>query len=215
MSRYRCAVFDLDGTLVDSGPGIIKSVKYALSKFGIEENDPARLAMYIGPPLEETFAKLCGFTDEQCSLAVKYYREVYVPKNMYETTVYGGIPEALARLDAGGVACTVASNKPPHMVAKMLEYFGLASRFRAYAGCDEHNPTKTAAIMSSLKSMPDLTVADCVMIGDRYSDAHGAAECGMDFIAALYGFGVKQEFEPYPTAFYANTPAEAADYILG
>ncbi len=94
---YQTIFFDLDGTLTESAPGITRSVAYALKKWGIEVEDLRTLEPFVGPPLAESFARYFGFTPEQCSDGIRYYREYYVNKGLFENSVYPGIEDMLRR----------------------------------------------------------------------------------------------------------------------
>ena len=91
-------LFDFDGTLFDTGEGILRSVQYALEGFGIHETDTARLRKFVGPPLLDSFSELYAMTPEQAQAAVARYRERYLPVGIYECTLYPGIPELLEQL---------------------------------------------------------------------------------------------------------------------
>ena len=95
---YQIVLFDLDGTLTDSGLGITNAVAYALDKFGIQVKDRSELNVFVGPPLKESFMRYYGLTPEECDKAVKYYREYYQDRGLFENEVYWGIPELLKYL---------------------------------------------------------------------------------------------------------------------
>ena len=98
MNKYKLIIFDLDGTLTDSGDGIINSVQYALKKIGIIENDRLKLRAFVGPPLIDSFMELYGLGSKEAWQAVQYYREYFVEQGMFENRVYTGIPALLAGL---------------------------------------------------------------------------------------------------------------------
>ena len=93
MKDYKAVLFDLDGTLFDSGEGVKKSVEYALNKFGIKVEDRDSLGCFIGPPLTVSFKTFYGFDDEKADRGVAYYREYYADKGIFEGYVYDGIEE--------------------------------------------------------------------------------------------------------------------------
>ena len=97
---YKAVLFDLDGTLTDSGEGITKSVQYALEKIGKPEQNLENLRVFVGPPLLEQFEKYAGIDEETARTAVEYYRERYAPVGIYENELYPGIREMLAGLKA-------------------------------------------------------------------------------------------------------------------
>ena len=95
---YDICFFDLDGTIIDSSPGITNSVMYALEKFGIEETEREKLYKFIGPPLTDSFARFYGFDDEKSWKAVEYYREYYQDTGIFECSVYPGFEKSLKAL---------------------------------------------------------------------------------------------------------------------
>ena len=107
---YHTILFDLDGTLTDSGPGITNSVAYALKKWNIEEKDINVLRKFVGPPLDASFAKYYGFSKEKCVQAIQYYREYYLTKGIYENQVYDGMEELLKWLRDTGRRAIVATS---------------------------------------------------------------------------------------------------------
>ena len=114
-------LFDFDGTLFDTGEGILRSVQYALEGFGIHETDTARLRKFVGPPLFDSFSELYAMTPEQAQAAVARYRERYLPVGIYECTLYPGIPELLEQLRAHGFRVAVATGKPTPMACSILQ----------------------------------------------------------------------------------------------
>ena len=123
MIKY--VLFDLDGTLTDSGPGIINSAIYALGKFGITIKDRKELFPFIGPPLSESFRDLFGIPEDQVPLAIKYYREDYNVKGIYENEPYEGICETLEQLCDMGLKLVIATSKPDYLAEVVLNHFDL------------------------------------------------------------------------------------------
>lgn len=109
---YKYILFDLDGTLTDSAPGIIRCVQYALEKCGKGTCPDRELLPFIGPPLTESFQKVCGMTAAEANTALEYYRERFARVGMYENSVYDGIPELLQNLRQAGKTLAVATSKP-------------------------------------------------------------------------------------------------------
>ena len=127
-------VFDLDGTLTDSGPGIMNCVKYMLEHYGITEYTEAQLRACVGPPLTESFMRFWGFDYPTSLEAVEVYRERYKPIGIFENSVYDGIPEALRAFRDAGARLYVATSKPTFMAERVLEHFGLREYFTEIAG---------------------------------------------------------------------------------
>ena len=144
-------LFDLDGTLTDSAPGITACVQYALEKMGKPEENAEALRCFVGPPLKDQFMSYAGFTEEEATEAVRYYRERYIKSGMYENSLYPGVEELLAFLKDRGCVLAVASSKPEQFVRQILEHFHLTGYFREIvgAGMDKKHTTKTEIIKKS------------------------------------------------------------------
>ena len=192
---YHTILFDLDGTLTDSGPGITNSVAYALKKWGIIENDVNKLKKFVGPPLDTSFAKYYGFSKEKCVQAIQYYREYYLTKGIDENRVYDGIEELLKWLRAAGRRAIVATSKPEPSAVHVLEYFHIDSYFDIIAGAtmDGSRVEKSDVIRYALDRAGIRDLAGVVMVGDRENDIQGAKMNGLDSIGVLYGYGSREE----------------------
>ena len=182
-------LFDLDGTLTDSGPGITRCVQYALASFGIEEPDLEKLNCYVGPPLLESFMNFAGLGCEEAQQAITKYRERYEAEGIFENEVYGGIPEVLAYLKEQGKILAVASSKPEKYVEQILEHFEIRKYFTVVTG-SEMNETRTdkgEVIAETLRRLgAEDSRSDVVMVGDRSYDVIGARENGLLCVCLLY-----------------------------
>lgn len=212
--RYSLALFDFDGTLCDTGPGIKRSVKYALSRFGIDENDDSMLGSFVGPPLGGSFIKNYGFTEQQAEQAVLYYREKYTTGGLYEAELYPGVCDMLGTLSRAGVTLAVASGKPLPMVRDLARHFGI-EQFFSFISAQEDGREQKADIIEHL--FAHFGVRDrsrCVMIGDRANDAMGAQKAGVDFIACMYGgYDLPGEFEAFPRVASVNSASEIPKFV--
>ncbi|MBQ3841688.1 MAG: HAD family hydrolase [Ruminiclostridium sp.] len=212
---YKYLLFDLDGTLTDPGLGITNSVMYALRKFDINVDDRTSLYRFIGPPLKDSFGKFFGFSDEQCMLAIKYYREYFTERGIFENEVYDGIPELLSRLKGKGKTLAVATSKPEPFAVRILRHFGLSDSFDLVAGAtlDETRTKKTDVIKYALESLGVSDKAEAVMIGDREHDIIGANENGLDSLGVLFGYGSREELEAAGAAYIAEKPMDIENYV--
>ena len=194
---YHTILFDLDGTLTDSGPGITNSVAYALKKWNIEEKDINVLRKFVGPPLDASFAKYYGFSKEKCVQAIQYYREYYLTKGIYENRVYDGMEELLKWLRDTGRRVIVATSKPEPSAIHVLEYFQIDSYFDIIAGAtmDGSRVEKSDVIRYALDRAGIRDLSGVVMVGDRENDIQGAKANGLDSIGVLYGYGSREELE--------------------
>ena len=214
--KYRALLFDLDGTLTDSGEGITKSVQYALEKLGKPEPDLQKLRIFVGPPLMEQFMSYASLTEAEGRQAVAYYRERYTPVGLYENKVYDGVPEMLRELKDRGYLLAVASSKPTVFVRKVLEHFDLLSCFDVVIGSevDGRRTEKVEVIEAALEELGMQDRRDEVMmIGDRMHDVEGARKASLSCLAVSYGYGSMEELTAAGPAAIAASPAEVAAFF--
>ena len=186
-------LFDLDGTLTDSGPGILNAVAYAVGKLGLPAHERDFYRRFIGPPLQVSFQTWCGLDEAGARRAVEVYREYYNDTGIWENAPYPGVPELLGELEAAGKVLMVASAKPEVMAVRVLEHFGLMEHLRYVAGAslNEARDQKSEAIRRCLER----SAGRAFMVGDRLYDVRGAHENGIGAIGVLYGYGGRQELE--------------------
>ena len=195
--KYKYILFDLDGTITESGPGIMNSVEYALNKMNREVGERDTLKKFIGPPLTESMEKYYGMSEEEALLGVKYYREYYHDKGIYENRVYDGLEEVLKKINEAGKQAIVATSKPEKYAKIIIDHFHLTQYFACVAGMemDGGRGTKAQVITYALEKNDITDKSNVLMIGDREHDVIGAHENGLDCLGILYGFGSRKEFE--------------------
>ncbi len=195
MEKYASVLFDLDGTLTDPGKGIRNSVAYALDKMGLPKQSQQELNLFIGPPLQEGFRRLCGLDEKQVNEAVAYYREYYQEKGIFENVVYPGVEQMLQTLKNNGRRLIVATSKPEVYARQILEHFCLAPYFAYIAGgnLDGSRCTKSEVIRYALEKCRIKKGTGCVMVGDRKHDIIGAKSEGIASVGVLYGYGSREE----------------------
>lgn len=201
-------LFDLDGTLTDSGEGITKSVQYALEKLGITEENPDNLRCFVGPPLQESFMSYSGLDEGQTKQAVAFYRERFSKVGMFENSLYPMIPELLELLKINDKILGVASSKPEVYVKQILEYFGIAQYFDTIVGSelDGTRSKKAEVIEEALARLHMQNARDKVlMVGDKEQDVAGAKSCGLQCIGVAYGYGSREELEKAGAVYIAET----------
>lgn len=195
MKKYKYLLFDLDGTLTDSGAGIINSIIYALSKFGISVPAHSQLYKFIGPPILESFSKYYGFDDVSCWEALRYFREYFAEKGIFENEVYPGVAEMLGELKSAGHSIILATSKPEESAVRVLEHFSLVQYFDFIAGStmDETRSSKDAVIAYALSGAGITEKGSAIMVGDREHDVIGAKQNSLPCVGVLYGYGSRQE----------------------
>ena len=210
---YKYVLFDLDGTLTNSELGITTCVQHALRKFGIEVEDSTVLRPFIGPPLGESFQVYYGLSKEESEQAIKYYRERFSVKGLYENEVYEGVEKMLQSLKDSGKKLIVATSKPEKFTMIILEHFDLLKFFDFVAGAtmDGSRGEKADVICYALEKYGIEDKSEVIMIGDRKFDILGAKENGLKSIGVLYGFGDREEL----TEAGADYIVEKAEDIIG
>lgn len=214
---YKYVLFDLDGTLTDSSPGITNSVAYALEKFGINDYNKQDLRKFIGPPLVNSFMEFYGFDEDKALLGVEYYREYFRDRGIFENSVYEGVVPMLEMLKGDGKIVVLATSKPEEFAIRILEHFGLAKYFDYVAGAsmDGSLSKKSDVIGVAFERAgigPD-EKPEAIMVGDRRHDIEGAAINGIDSIGVLYGFGSLEELTAAGATYIAESPVSIISMV--
>lgn len=190
----RAVLFDWDGTVADTRPGIFNSVRYAIGQYGIADKPDDELRYFIGPPLYDGFEHVFGVSPELANELTDTYRVYYRDKGIFECNVYDGVGDLLRELHDAGVKTAVVSSKPKEFLDRLVEHFGLAEHLDAVVGpaMDNHNSNKTVLVNQALKELM-LLPSTVAMIGDRHFDMEGAKAAGVNAVGVLYGYGTEEE----------------------
>ena len=210
----RILLFDLDGTLTDSGPGIMKAAQYALRAYGIEK-PWQELGFFVGPPLNETFVRFVP--EQEIPAAVAKFREYYQKDGWLDNAPYPGVQNMLERLQASGLRLFVATSKPEQTAVQVLTHFGLAGYFEAICGAPEDDPEagkKVNVVKRVLRQAGCEELSQAVMIGDREHDIIGGHLAGLEAIGVLYGYGSQEELRLAGAEAVCRTPAAVAELFL-
>jgi phosphoglycolate phosphatase len=207
-------LFDLDGTIVNSYPGIEFCITNALLDHGFEALDDETMQTFIGPPLVQSFARFVP--EHQVKDVVEAYRKHYEAEGLTNYIVYDGLVEAVHTLADAGVPLGVATLKPRRYAVPLLEHIGIADKFDFIAGTqsDHSQETKADIISIALGELGLPASPRVYMIGDREHDAFGAVETGVSFIGADWGFGSREELIAAHATSFAATPHELAPMLL-
>ena len=206
---YRNIMFDLDGTVTDSGRAIISSVEYALSHFGYENQPKEKLQSFIGPSLFDSFTREYAMNEEDCKKAVALYREVYEKKGlMFDVDIYEGIPELLRDLKNRGFRVFLVTSKPLHFTGQIMDHIGLSEYFDALIGPELTDPDSDKKRLIERAVLENgLLKEECLMIGDTKFDILGACGAGVDSVGVLYGYGREEELKACGATYLADSAA--------
>lgn len=211
--NVKYVLFDLDGTLTDSGIGITKAVAYALKKFNIEIDDLRELFKFIGPPLEKSFAEYFNLSEKDTNLAMEYFHEYYDETGIYENFPYDGITDVLAKLRNDGIKLVIATSKPTVMADIVLKHFDLEKYFDfiATASMDRTRRSKEEVLKYAIDNLGIIDMSTAIMVGDTRFDVEGAHSFGMKCIAVSYGYGTIEELKAAGADFIAALPEDILD----
>ena len=203
----KAVLFDLDGTLTDSGEGIINSAQYAFAQMGYPVPPREKMGVFIGPPLWDTFEQF-GIPKERTEEAVQIFRSRYIPIGKFENTPYPGIRELLAQLKQRGYLLYVATSKPEETAIEILEHFDLARYFDKICGAAmEGGRNSKEAVIEYLLDQVGRDM-EKVMVGDTKYDVLGAKAHGIPTIAVSWGYGDLQEIRQAGPMAIVDTPEE-------
>jgi phosphoglycolate phosphatase len=210
----RLVLFDLDGTLVDSAPGIHSSVRHAARELGLPEPTPEQLRAMVGPPLQDGFALVLGVPPDDVPRAVAAYRAHYSAGALLDATVYPGVPELLAALADAGATLAVATSKPEPFAVRLLAHAGLLPSFTSVHGAtfDGTVRHKDQVVAAALAAHPGGERP--VLVGDRAHDVFGAAAHGLPCIGAGWGPAPPGELADAGAAVVAATPGDVRTALL-
>lgn len=213
MSRiHDFILFDLDGTLSDPLQGIGRSINFALTHFGYPERALDDLRFCVGPPLKYSFRELTGTdSDAHVRELIDKYRERYGDVGYAENTLYAGIPEALAAIDAAGIPMGLCTSKRADFAERILDLFGLRQHFRFVSGgdVDIHKWEQVAELVAQ-----GVVGSASLMVGDREVDIDAGHRNGLAAGGVLWGFGSHAELAAGAPRYLFAQPGELATALI-
>ncbi len=217
MPAYTAILFDLDGTIVDSAPGITATLAYTFEQLGRPVPSPAELVAFVGPPILDSFRERGGMTHAQAEEALEIYRPQYLKTGVFDATIYPGIPALLKRIHESGIPLSLATSKPETPATLILEHYDLLRYFDLVTGAsdDETRSAKADVVEEALKRLAAFgaDLSRPIMVGDRHHDVDGAAAHGVPTIFVRWGYG--SPAEEVGTIAVANDAPELATLLLG
>ncbi|MBQ3137402.1 MAG: HAD hydrolase-like protein [Clostridia bacterium] len=217
MKNYDYVIFDFDGTVVDTGEGILKSLQYSFKEMGKEVPSLSDLKKFIGPPVYYSYTTYYGVSEDEVGLYIKKYRERYRAKGIYECALYKGFPEILDVLHENGVKVGVASSKPESLIYDVADFLNITKKFDVIVGVqidDSNHSSKAGLILEAMKKLGVKDNSKVLMVGDRCYDIDGAAGAGVNSCGVLWGYGSEEEFREHNADFVVSDTNELLNLIL-
>ena len=213
--KYKCIIFDLDGTLANTFPGILHSYEFAAKKLGLPIPNEKIVNEAIGAPLAEVFRERFGLNESMTDEAIRYYRENYAKRGILEAEGYPEMEKVLCTLKTEGKKVGVATLKNEEFAKKMLENMGLSKYMDYIAGMDGRDKLTKAMLIAKVLEVLKQKEQETVLVGDSFYDALGAKEAGVDFIGVTYGFGFQnvKDITPYENIGVIKKPLELLSII--
>ena len=207
-------LFDLDGTLIDSELGILTCVRHALTRMAVPVPEPASLRSWIGPPLHHSFAPLLDRDEARIRAAIDHYHDRFQSIGWREHTVYPGMAELIAALQAAGHRLAVVTSKPKMHAAPIIANLPFGAVFdRLYGPQPGSSQCEKATMIATALADFNATPEQAVMIGDRCFDIAGAVANGIRGLGVLWGFGSRQELQQAGASAIVATPDDLAKLL--
>lgn len=213
--KYNTVLFDFDGTLADTSKAIFPCLLYTYEKLGLEAPDLKNIHKFIGPPLADSF-RIIGLEEKYVDRAVDIYREYFNNTDYFlDIELFDGIENLLENLKSRGVRLAVTSIRVEDKLKVVCGNLGLERLFPVICGrvAEEGVFSKADVVRRALEQMGN-PGGETLLIGDSKYDEEGAAELGIDFIAAMYGFGYDSRDAVERSVLIADTVDEMAEFLL-
>lgn len=217
MAVFDYLIFDFDGTVADTGEGILKSLQYSFVAMGDPEPELSDLKKFIGPPVFYSYTHFYGISEDRVDLYVKKYRERYREKGIYESKVYDGLKDLLVSLKEKNIKVGIASSKPENLIYSVSDYLGITDMFDVIVGVKSDNSkhsTKAGLIAQAMQELGAQDKNKVLMVGDRLFDIDGAHEAGVKCCGALWGYGDEEEFKEHNADFIVRLPEEIEKIVF-
>ena len=216
MSNFSHLIFDLDGTLVNSKPGLLNALRYVLKNMGLKHQPEEIIDQLIGPPIQQGMKEVLGFNDQQIEISSRLFREYYGAYGLFEGEVYPGIHLLLEELVAQGKKLFVATSKYALFLPAILRHFELDRYFDDREAAEGTVLQTKAELITNLmdrnRLVPSKTI---VMIGDTRFDIVGGKANQIATIAVGYGFGQTDELQSLDPDYFAQDVDDLTEFLLG
>lgn len=216
MANFSHIIFDLDGTLIDSKPGLLNGLRYVLAKMGLDYPAEEIIDSLIGPPVQQGMKNILGFNDKQVEISSRLFREYYGERGLYEGTIYPGIEILLEELLADGAKLYIATSKHAVFLPVILRHFELDRYFDDTEGSEGTVLQTKAELITNLMDRNRLEPSHRIaMIGDTKFDIVGGKANEITTIAVGYGFGINEELQELDPDYFAEDVDDLTEILLG
>ena len=217
MSKYTTILWDLDGTIINSSPGVFESFNHTFRAVGMPELTPAEMQPFMGPPLRITFGEILGMNHEQTEEALALYRDFYLKQGgALNCELYPGVIETIEKSKAAGVTNSLATSKAERGTKLVGEHFDFLKHFDVLgtAANDETRNSKTDVITYAFEELrkKGADLSRVILVGDRIHDIEGARHHNLEVVLVKWGFGNEQE---WALADYVVDDAASLQALLG
>lgn len=199
MTNYTTVLWDLDGTIINSSPGVFESFNHTFRTVGMPELTPAEMKPFMGPPLRTTFGQILGLNHEETEAALAVYRDFYLKQGgALNCHLYPGVIETIAKSQAAGVTNSLATSKAERGTKLVGKHFDFLKYFDVLgtAANDESRNSKSDVITFALNELQkiDADLSRVILIGDRIHDVEGARHHNLEVCLVKWGFGTEDEW---------------------
>lgn len=182
-------IFDLDGTLADTKPGIVKALNYVLKANQLDIIHEDEGSKFIGPPIKNSLIKFYGMSEEMACRCTELYRKVYVEQFIQDSELYPGLYDVLESLKLAGSVLSIATMKTMPQVDAFLNCFGLSEHFSIIKAASPSGDITKTDMLLEIRKLYDEKYNRFYMVGDTIGDYKASINAGCEFIAADYGYG--------------------------
>lgn len=214
--KIKAVLWDMDGTLCNTKPGIEKAVQEALVLRGLPPVPDNRIDEFIGPPIQLSFRDVCGLPEEEAVKTADTFREIYRTKGYVELSdPYPGLLSTLRKLHDEGYLLAVCTLKKQDMAERIVRKYGMGELFGSIVGTDARDNIKKHDTINMTTRKFGIDNKEAVLIGDTDFDSLGAEKAGCLFIGVTYGFGFvnRKEVDAYPNIGTAEKAEDVYDLV--
>lgn len=216
MNKYDLVIFDLDGTVLNTTEGVLAAVKHTIKHFGFDMPSDEKLETFIGPPIQDSFAKMYGLSGDILQDIATVFRNQYKDYDLLKAKPYDGIYELLEEINKRTMVSAIATYKREDYALTLLKHYRFDKYMNIMHGGDHENKLKKHDIIKICIDEAGIDNFDrVVMIGDTVHDAVGAENMGVDFIGVTYGFGFnsQQEIDGVKSVGFCDKPLDILNII--